>query len=45
MLSSVLQCLNLTEEELSLREVDFIDIANDALDESKYKEEEVTTCI
>lgn len=36
-------CLNLTEEELSVREVDFIDIVNDPIDESKYKEEEDLT--
>lgn len=37
----VFQCLHLKEEELSVREVDFIDIVNDPIDESKYKEEEV----
>lgn len=39
------QCLNLTKEELSQREVDFIDIVNDPIDESKYKEEEVSFSI
>lgn len=38
----VFQCLNLTEEELSVREVDFVDIVNDPIDESKYKESEVS---
>lgn len=35
------QCLNLEEEDLSQREVDFIDIVNDPVDESRYKESEV----
>lgn len=36
-------CHGLTEEELSVREVDFIDIVNDPIDQSKYKEEEDLT--
>ena len=36
------QCLNLSEEELSIREVDFIDIVNDPLDPKHYKVEEVS---
>lgn len=36
-------CLNLSEEDLAVREVDFIDIVNDPLDEHKYKEEEDLT--
>jgi hypothetical protein len=33
--------MNLNEEELSSREVDFIDIAHDEYPEKHYKEEEV----
>ncbi|EGC36572.1 hypothetical protein DICPUDRAFT_31644 [Dictyostelium purpureum] len=33
-------CLNLNSEELSQREVDFIDIAYDPIDEARYKTEE-----
>jgi len=35
------QSLKLSEEELSQREVDFIDIVNDPIDERYYKEAEV----
>jgi len=35
------QCLNLSEEELAEREVDFVDIAFDELAEKHYKVEEV----
>ena len=37
-----LQSLNLSEEELSIREVDFIDIVNDPIESKHYKEEEVS---
>jgi len=36
-----LQCLNLSEEELTEREVDHVDIAFDELAEKHYKVEEV----
>lgn len=36
-------CLNLSDEELSIREVDFIDIVNDPLDPKHYKVEEDLT--
>lgn len=35
-----LQCLNLTEEQLEAREVDFVDIAYDELNPKHYKEAE-----
>jgi len=38
----LLQCLNLSEEDLAVREVDFIDIVQDPIDPAKYKEEEVS---
>lgn len=38
---SFLQCLDLTAEDMALREVDDIDIAVDQLQEKHYKPEEV----
>ena len=37
-----LQCLNLPEDQLQQRDVDFVDIAYDAVPPKHYKEEEVT---
>ena len=38
---NVLQAVGLSDEDLAVREVDFMDIATDPLPEHKYKAEEV----